>query len=360
MDRLRLARELAGQRAWCAGRSPFYVQVLGELEAEAAGGAGWLEPVERAWNGRRFAIGWEAAHLLLAGLHYSALAGEAPELAASYPSCGGSGRDPGGAPGAFLRRAPRAFFERLRRFHVQTNEVDRSVVWRVGAAAVLGEDLPFHLVELGTSAGLNLIGDYLPQPCRFLSMDGAAASPPPGWDRRPQPVLTRAGLDLQPRRLARRADRLWLKACVWADDLARLERLERAIAVFLALQRRGAGPRVERCTFSEAAAWLLENRPARAGEGLVVFNAIATVYQDDAEYCALRQGMARALAPWGERAVWLEYERARDSAGGPLELRVHRVVDGALRSGVLAFGAPRPTELRLGNDWEFLTRGTYG
>jgi len=342
MDRTRLLRALASQRAYCERRSPLYASVLRELEADAERSPAWLGRLEDAWRRRRFAVDWEAAHLLLAGMHYAALADEAHELASIYPSCGGRGAAPRGAARAFLARAPGEFWERLRDGLVQTNEVGRSVAWMVAAAAAFGpRRLPFHLVELGTSAGLNLVGDHLPQACRFIAEDGAA--PPAGWNRR-HPILTRAGLDLRPRRIAEGHDRLWLKACVWADDLPRLERLELAMEVFLAMQ---GETRLERCSFADAPDWLLAHLQPRLGEGLLVFNSIGTVYLGDAEYEHLRRGMARALAPWRERALWVEYERARDAPDGPLELALHRAAAGALRTEVIARGPPRPDRLQL-------------
>ena len=74
---------------------------------------------------------------------------------------------------------------------------------------------------------------------------------------------------------------------------------------------------------------------------------LAVLRLDDEAYGSLRSGMARALKPWGERALWVEYERPRASANGALELRAHRVIEGELKTRVLASGAPRPTLLRL-------------
>ncbi|MGQ0544169.1 MAG: DUF2332 family protein [Betaproteobacteria bacterium] len=338
MDRSRIVRALAGQAAYCEGRSPLYAAVLRELEADAARSPAWLARLEDAWGARCFAVDWEAAHLLLAGMHYAALAGEAGELAALYPSCGAAAGEPRGAARAFLARAPQAFWARLSGAMVQTNEVGRSVAWMVAAAAAFGaRRVPFHLVEMGCSAGLNLAGDRLPQACRF------SGEPPAGWNRR-QPILTRAGLDVHPLRVAEREDRLWLKACVWADDLPRLERLELAIEIFLGME---LPIPLEACSFADAPDWLLAHRPARAGEGLLVFNSIGTVYLADEEYARLRRGMARALAPWQERGVWVEYERARERPEGPLELALHRAGAGDLRSEVIASGPPRPDRLTL-------------
>jgi hypothetical protein len=349
MDRIRLRHALAGQRAYCEGRSPFYAAVLRELEDDPD--AAWFATAEHAWQERRFAVDWEAAHLLLACLHFWALRGAA-ELAELYPSCGGRGGDPGGAVRRFLERAPAEFWRRLSDGKVQTNEVGRSIAWMLPAAAAFGgRRMPFHLVELGASAGLNLIGDHLPQACRFVGH-----APPPHWNR-VQPALTRAGLDLCPRTLADAEDLLWLKACVWADDLPRLERLDRAAGIFLRMAGTPGGPELVRCAFADAPAWLLAQRRPDPLQGLLVFNSIATVYLDETDYGALRRDMTKALAPWQDRALWVEYERARNAPDGPLELRVHRVVDGRLQHRVLATGGPRPVELRVHETWGVLGEG---
>lgn len=354
MSRGRLTGVLAAQRRYCEGKAPTYVDVLRALEADAAAGSAWLGSLEEAWRRRAFAVGWEAAHLLLAGLHFWALKGSAPELAAAFPSCGGSGRGAGEAARSFLRRAPDAFWRRLSESFVQTNEVDRSVAWMLAAAGAFGpRELPFHLVELGTSAGLNLIGDRLPHACGFEGVDGGPGEPPGDWDR-PGPLLTRTGLDLRPRRLADAEDRLWLKACVWADDLPRLERLDRAIELFLGLEGARGGPTLERCSFSLAPAWLARHRPAEPGAGLLVFNSIATVYLSDAEYEALSAGLSEVLAPWDGRALWVEFERSRAMEGGPLELAVRRARGGGFDTRILGDGEPRPRLLRLRPGWEFL------
>jgi hypothetical protein len=350
VNRVRLRHALAGQRAYCEARSPFYAAVLRELEADPD--APWLAAAEQAWRERRFAVDWEAAHLLLAGLHFWALRGAAPELAALYPSCGGPGGEPHGAVRQFLDSAPSAFWERLSTSKVQTNEVARSIAWMLPAAAAFrARRMSFHLVELGASAGLNLIGDHLAHTCTFVGHE-----PPAEWNR-VQPALTRTGLDLYPRQLADGDDLLWLKACVWADDQPRLERLERAAHIFLRLAPKPGGPQLVRCAFADAPAWLSANLQPDVRHGLLVFNSIATVYLDAADYRALQRDMSRALAPWQDRALWVEYERGRATPEGPLELRVHRVVDGRLQSRVLACGGPRPVELRIHEDWGFLGEG---
>lgn len=146
---------------------------------------------------------------------------------------------------------------------------------------------------------------------------------------------------------------------MWTDDLERLRRLDGAVETFLRLEAGPAGPRLERCAFADAPAWLSTYRPPKDGEGLLVFNSIATIYLDESGYRKLARGMAAALAPWGGRAFWVEFERARGADDGPLELAVHRPEGGRLATRVLGTGAARPVEMRIKPGWEFLG-GAYG
>jgi len=351
MNRTRLLDALLRQRLYCETRSPLYFAILTALAADVREGAAWLDSIEAAWRERTFAVEWEAPHLLLACMHACALRGEAPELAAVYPSCGGAG-PPGAAAAAFLRRAGPAFWESLRVNLMQTNEVDRGLIWMmVAAPAFRRKDLPFHLVELGASAGLSLIGDHLSLRCRFTTALGKPAKPPPRWSK-PGRVLTRTGLDVKPRRLSDPADYLWIKACVWADDLARLARLERAAKLFIRLEETRSGPSLVRCGLPDAPEWLRARRRPRAGEGLMVFNCSSTAFLGDAEYARLRRGMIRALAPWNGRALWAEFEVPRAAGSGTHELSVHRLEGSRLHTRVLAAMAADPKEVRLLDGWE--------
>jgi hypothetical protein len=362
MDRKTLVKELGTQSLYCEGRSRLYSRVLRALEEDAAGAPRWPDAAVRAWKGRRFAVGWEAPHLLLACMHYWALTGGAPELAAAFPSCGGDAEDPGGAAVAFLNQAPSAFWRKLRTAYVQTNEVDRAVAWMLVAAAAFGaRGIPFHLVELGASAGLTLIGDRLAHDCLLSDGSDFPAFASQSWNG-PYATASRIGLDRKPLRLSDSRARQWLRACVWADDRARLARLDRAISAFRSLEKGGFGPRMERCAFEEMPRWIGENIAPQADTGLLVFNSIATVYLDDAAYRLLQGEMARTLGRWGGRAFWVEFERPR-GADGAMELRVHRADGRGLQTRTLGESQPRPTEFKLNGGWEFLvprevTRGS--
>lgn len=127
-----------------------------------------------------------------------------------------------------------------------TNEIGRSAVLHPGFRAVAKETgQPLNLIEIGPSAGLNMIWDRYG--VRY-SRDGAAVlelgadaplviecalrggkTPPDG----PAPAVgRRVGLELNPVDLANADDRDWLRALIWPDQVSRLERLDRAIALF--------------------------------------------------------------------------------------------------------------------------------
>ena len=155
-----LTMRLRAQADWCSARpSPFYGALLYRMAADA-------EARGPTWD--RLAVTVDdppgyLAHLgLLAGVHHLVLGGEAPELAAHYPSTGGDGdadaawpalRDViatrGDALDPWLRKRP------------QTNEVGRAVPLMSGLLEVCAETRrPVRLLEIGASAGLNLRLDH--------------------------------------------------------------------------------------------------------------------------------------------------------------------------------------------------------
>jgi hypothetical protein len=126
---------------------------------------------------------------------------------------------------------------------IQTNEVQRS--WMLlpcflEAARVTGV-VDFDVIELGPSAGLNLVWDRYRY--RYENGDWGPAEAPlelEGEERRPVPsellglrprVVRRIGIDREPVDVTSDDEALLLKAFVWADQQARLERLNHAIEV---------------------------------------------------------------------------------------------------------------------------------
>jgi hypothetical protein len=257
-----------------------------------------------------------AHHLRLMGAtHRLALAGEAPSLAAHYPSTGGDG-DPDAAWEAFValldERPPS--LDRA----VQTNEVGRSAALLGGFLAVAdGTGLGLRVLELGASAGLNLRWDRF----RYETADwgfGDASSPAriPCEYRNGRPplasrvwVVERAGCDPAPIDPTTDDGALWLQAFIWPEQLDRLELLRAAIEV-----ARRTPATVEQASAPD---WI-EDRLSRerGGSATIVYHSIVWGYLTDED----RQRITATLNAAGERATtseplaWLRLEAGANNA----------------------------------------------
>jgi hypothetical protein len=175
------------------------------------------------------------AHLppaLLGAVHYLLLDGLDHPLADVY--AGRSAADP--AP-LFLEvcHTHRDEVSELLAFRrVQTNDCGRSALIGPGLTWIADRiDGPFALIDVGASAGLNLLCDRYRLDYGDHGTTGPADSPvlvtcdvvagdPPIADRLPAPV-SRVGIDRSPVDLGDPADARWLLACVWPDT-GRLDR----------------------------------------------------------------------------------------------------------------------------------------
>jgi len=116
----------------------------------------------------------------------------------------------------------------------QTNEPGRSAVFQAIVAVLAQRRHPsINVVDVGTSAGINLHFDQFPVRARD---DGRALTlicrdETPVDRSRPLPeVHSRVGIDPSPLDLADRDDRLWLQACLWPEEPRRMDRLDAVIA----------------------------------------------------------------------------------------------------------------------------------
>jgi len=170
--------------------------------------------------------------LILATLHLAALRGH-PELGPLYESArNGQLDDPDGAARVVLKvvhGAPELVRGELSR-STQTNEPGRSaVIQAVVGDLVAGDSVPINVIDVGTSAGINLCFDQFPvrqrddgNPLTLVCEDRT-----PTDRRSPLPrVIARVGIDPHPLDLERRDDRLWLKACLWPEERRRHERFD--------------------------------------------------------------------------------------------------------------------------------------
>jgi hypothetical protein len=258
---------------------------------------------------------------LTGGLHALVRSGNAPQLAACYPPNPLPGEDAlwaavrpilsGPDLLSWLDGAP------------QTNEVGRSAVLMSGLL-VLCESFPrpVELLELGASAGLNLLLDRYGH-----DLGGVRAGDPdsplqlrPEWKGVPPPdapveVARRRGVDLNPLDVRRDGERLL--AYVWADQGRRLAQLESALAV--------AAQDPPEVDAGDAADWLEARLAERQEKGVtrVVLHSIAFQYFPEEAKVRIGAAMeaAGAEAPLAAPLAWLRYEFAPEDDKITLRLR---------------------------------------
>lgn len=189
------------------------------------------------------------ANLLLGGVHFLLLRGARHVLRDFYPDLN-EGRAKTGDPFPAFRDfclTYRAELEKLISTRVtNTNEVGRSAILHPGFR-VAGEKAKkqLYLIEIGPSAGLNMIWDrygvryvqdektravFAPDAplvidCELKGERIPAVGPLPQ-------IAGRVGLELNPANLSNPDDRDWLRALMWPDQIPRAQRLDKAIALF--------------------------------------------------------------------------------------------------------------------------------
>jgi hypothetical protein len=206
------------------------------------------------------------------------------ELCAYYPIHGGA-RWPDGrlAPAFrdFCSAHDAALAKLLRERSTQTNEIRRCVALRLALGEVQRHwPGPMALVEVGASAGLNLLFDHYryrvgrhesgpASPVLVASeLRGAVQIEMPD----PPPITRRLGIDQSPIDLRDPEARAWLEAFVWPEQMHDLAALRGAID--LALAAPGVAVRAGEATSDTAR--LIDEQPG--DEPVVVFTASLLSY----------------------------------------------------------------------------------
>lgn len=234
---------------------------------------------------------------LLAGIHRIVLRGDAPELAAFYPSVGGTAD----------RYAVWPALEPVLRSHVaelqaaldvapQTNEVGRSVALLAGLSEAVRRTgiRRVRLLEPGASAGLNLLVDRF----RFegdgwsagpsnahLVLDGCAAA---GFAPEQFEVVERRGCDLDPFDATTAEGEAYLRSFIWPHMPERDGRLAAALATL-----REHPVVIDR---APAAEWVRDQLTQPAPEEVltVVWHSITRQYWPASEYAAMLSAIVEA------------------------------------------------------------------
>lgn len=293
-DRAALAALLRGESSTYARfGSPLYaaLTVRAAEDVEAGG------PVWDVLGGLAQAKRTHVPLHLFGAVHRLVLEGRAPDLAAHFPSSGGDGN----ADGAWdairkLLTENGAEVRRLAQRPIQTNEPGRSAALLGGFLTIARETgLPLALLEIGTSAGLNLrwdryryeskAGSWGPEDSPVLITDVFVDAAPP-LNVAPV-VFQRSGCDAQPVDVSTDEGRLTLMSYVWPDQATRFEALKGAIAV--------AATVPASIVHADAIDWLsgalAERRP---GVATVVFHSAFIAYLDAGERARLESVIAEA------------------------------------------------------------------
>lgn len=203
-------------------------------------------------------------NLLLAAVHFLLLGGTPHPLAAHYDTVRSLGADhPAALPDSevpdsevvldfkdFCLTHRTELLELIAVRSTQTNEVGRCTALLPGLAHIAAgypDGQPLQLLDLGTSAGLNLLFDSYRYTYRQRSDGTILEAGRPGSDVQLEceartdldqlpplvlpPIAGRTGIDALPIDPRSEDGAHWLLACLWPDNLHRFERLRGALAV---------------------------------------------------------------------------------------------------------------------------------
>ncbi|MCL4870033.1 MAG: DUF2332 family protein [Anaerolineae bacterium] len=262
----RLYHRFRAQEQFAAAYSPLYAHFF-------ATGAAWAEQPDHPVTRWLLEIGqardpFDICLLLAAAIHRDVLAGHAAAhpLTPYYPTVGGprSPDDPA-LPDlwqATILARRKAYTPFLQTNTVQTNETGRGLAWLWPLGHTGWSQL--NLVDLGASAGLNLVADRRAyrftdeatgevladvgqgQPVQFIThLLNRHDLPPHSFPAADQPmphILSRTGCDLHPFGLDSPEQELTLMAYIWGDQPHRLQRLREGITAWHEVMGNAAAP----------------------------------------------------------------------------------------------------------------------
>lgn len=339
----RLQRHFEGQVTFAAAYSPLYARFF-------ATGAGWLDQPEHPVSHWLLQVGqdrnpFDVPLLLAAAIHRDILAdnSSARPLHPYYPTVGGDRPpDDPALPGLWenlilARREAYAPF--IQTATVQTNETGRGLAWlwpllHTNWSAV-------NLVDLGASAGLNLVAERrayrlqdketgatladvgLGEPVQFVTQVTNSNQLPHLNARFVRPttdypqILSRTGCDLAPFRLANRERELTLMAYVWGDQPQRLARLQEGIQALQEVSRHAAAlVHLLPVNLPDELPPFLHHIPNNPAP-VLLYNTWMTSYLKD-KGVALRQHIGQWAKTQSRPVLWVQWEPPADGSTPPV------------------------------------------
>jgi hypothetical protein len=331
----RLMRRFRRQQDFAAASSPLSARLLGLVADWLAAGdedplAAWLV---RAAAGR---ASFDVPLLLMAGVHRAVLAGdaEAAELGRYFPTVDGHRGWSDDMLAVVFRQTVCALRSQLTTFlcsaTVQTNEMSRGLCWLLPVHYFGWQGM--HLVDLGASAGLNLVADY--RSYRLVAADtgvdlcrlGHGGDPflircegrfiPPHRISTPI-LLSRSGCDLAPIFLRTPQDEYSLSAFVWGDQPDRLAMLRCGINALHQAAQSSAPVQLYGADLPDMLPRFLEEYIAPLGEApVVIFNTYLATYLYD-KGISLRAHLDAWARRRREPVLWLQWEPLRGQQEPP-------------------------------------------
>jgi hypothetical protein len=246
--------------------------------------------------------GQPAANILLAAVHFLLLGGAEHPLRDHYPSVGDAptpDADPMPNFEDFCRRERGALIELVSTRTVQTNEVRRCVALRPAIAHAAASSDVIALLEIGPSAGLNLLLDRY----HYDYGDGIGAGPLDAGltlttTRRgtePLPldlprIAWRRGIDLHPLDVTDADDMRWVRALLWPEQSDRMERFDAAAEI-----ARTDPPKLVQGDAVDDLGDLIATAPADAR--VIVFHSFVINQFTDSQRSRLRDALVAADRP---------------------------------------------------------------
>lgn len=288
---------IGAARAALAGNPsrPLTAACLGAIGASLeAGEPTWWRETSQRWAQaqRHFPDAGQALMLLWAAVHMEALAGH--PLAAQLPTCGGAPtEDLAQAVLDFLAAPPLRFYESIGRRRCRYGQLWGEQWLDPARLFFERRKLSYFVVDITSVGGLSACADLL-QPRKAFDSELIEA---------------RVGLQSPALDLRKDNDAMWVVAGALPDDAASVRACAKAMRKLRGLlAEEPQTVQIAACPLEAAGSFIQKNIPVAPEGGLLVTSIAALAEQLDSARKPWLAAMQQALAPWADRALWVDLE----------------------------------------------------